>query len=399
MRDYQEINYYPERGWSMGIHDSSDKPSCGDYPYTTYNETSPVFPRLRKGRDDSKVGPSPYPTSYFGFRLEFQEGKRIHLTENGRKWRRGCSYHQKITRKEHLLVESLSKRTRGCRKEVIEGNECFLPQPPIYLISRVRENAIAKVRSNSVNLGQSLGELPQGLRFIYDTTKTVLRSALLLKRGNVVGALKELGFNRRTSALEIINDSTQNAAKAALAWKFGVAPMANDIVNVAGEIGKAMQRPDFIKIKSTGTEPVPLSPPSGGSVNGDLTWVVQVGYNLRPKPAYSLAFLGLTNPLATAWELVPLSFVINWFISIGDVLGALDAGVGLDVMSGYETYVTRGSYELVYPGNIQDGTLSSKIFTMERKPLETIAPPGLYAKQTIGSGQVSTLALLARALS
>nr|APG76995.1 hypothetical protein [Beihai levi-like virus 22]APG77019.1 hypothetical protein [Beihai levi-like virus 22] len=399
MRDYQAVFYYPERGWSVQTWDSLDKPGCSNYPRYYYNETTPTFPRLLKGRDNSKVGPAPYPTNYFGFRVEFQEKPRESFWISGRKYLYGCGFHIRTIGEKTLIVEDESLRIQGMKISFADGKKIYLPNPSVNLISRVRENAIGQLRSNSINLGQSLGELPEGLKFIYDTTRTVLASAIQLRKGNVSGALAILGFKKRQESLKIINEATQNAAKAALAWKFGVRPMVNDIVNIAGEIGKAMQRPDFIKVKATGTELVNLSAPSGGLVTGEVLQVVEVGYNIRPKAAYANAFLGLTNPLATAWELVPLSFVINWFVSIGDVLGALDAGVGLDVVSGYETRVTKGAYSLVYPGSVADGENSTSLFTSERKVLDAIAPPGLYAKHTIGKGQLTTLAIMARALT
>jgi hypothetical protein len=42
----------------------------------------------------------------------------------------------------------------------------------------------------------------------------------------------------------------------------------------------------------------------------------------------TLAQLGLTNPLELAWELLPWSFVADWFIPIGDYLSQLDATNG-----------------------------------------------------------------------
>lgn len=48
----------------------------------------------------------------------------------------------------------------------------------------------------------------------------------------------------------------------------------------------------------------------------------------------SFQVLGLANPLEVAWELVPLSFVADWFLPIGDYLSTLDAGVGVEFSSG-----------------------------------------------------------------
>lgn len=38
---------------------------------------------------------------------------------------------------------------------------------------------------------------------------------------------------------------------------------------------------------------------------------------------------GITNPLATAWEALPFSFVVDWFVPVGDFINSLGATAGL----------------------------------------------------------------------
>lgn len=47
--------------------------------------------------------------------------------------------------------------------------------------------------------------------------------------------------------------------------------------------------------------------------------------------------LGLLNPAAIAWDAVPYSFVLNWFIPVGTMLNSLTDFVGLDVFDEYYT--------------------------------------------------------------
>jgi len=44
--------------------------------------------------------------------------------------------------------------------------------------------------------------------------------------------------------------------------------------------------------------------------------------------------LGLINPVSLAWELIPWSFVVDWFVPIGPVLQAFTAPIGLKLVSG-----------------------------------------------------------------
>jgi len=48
----------------------------------------------------------------------------------------------------------------------------------------------------------------------------------------------------------------------------------------------------------------------------------------------SLNQLGLANPISLGWEIVPWSFVIDWFCPVGSVLNALTAPAGLIFLDG-----------------------------------------------------------------
>jgi hypothetical protein len=64
--------------------------------------------------------------------------------------------------------------------------------------------------------------------------------------------------------------------------------------------------------------------------------------------------LGFVNPLSVAWELVPFSFVVDWFVNVGQVLGQMSEFAGLTLS---ETYLTRfqvaKTYEATYYGQYQ----------------------------------------------
>lgn len=63
--------------------------------------------------------------------------------------------------------------------------------------------------------------------------------------------------------------------------------------------------------------------------------------------------LGLQNPLIVAWELVPFSFVVDWFLPIGDALSALSAFNGLEFHSGWSsTRHIRVNTRKILPGPV-----------------------------------------------
>lgn len=53
----------------------------------------------------------------------------------------------------------------------------------------------------------------------------------------------------------------------------------------------------------------------------------------------TLQQFGITNPLNLVWELIPYSFVLDWFIPVGDYLSQLDMFIGKSFQSGSVSYI------------------------------------------------------------
>jgi hypothetical protein len=94
----------------------------------------------------------------------------------------------------------------------------------------------------------------------------------------------------------------------------------------------------FVRVnKKDPTYQLPYNPPDlvTGTVKRGVE--VGVGYAIADQTRFDLERLGLVNPLAVAWELVPLSFVFDWFLPVGDMLSALTIGFGTTFKTGYTT--------------------------------------------------------------
>ena len=89
------------------------------------------------------------------------------------------------------------------------------------------------------------------------------------------------------------------------------------------------------------------------------------------------------NPLLTAWELVPYSFVVDWFIPIGDFLSQFSASHGLQYVSGTSvTYIKYSAnrsyrhYRAAYPNDAQFENLIGQEYFSVRREVHSSSPIG-----------------------
>lgn len=66
---------------------------------------------------------------------------------------------------------------------------------------------------------------------------------------------------------------------------------------------------------------------------------VKVRYDavLTGRAYRKLSDVGVTDPLVTAWELLPYSFVVDWFLGVGDFLDGINALEGYSLLANCET--------------------------------------------------------------
>lgn len=85
--------------------------------------------------------------------------------------------------------------------------------------------------------------------------------------------------------------------------------------------------------------------------------------------------MGFVNPATVAWELVPYSFVVDWFVNVSDVLESMTTFVGLDLISA--TTTTYSTDKVVYTFRGDYGLPSGPIFKIGRFS-------GVYMTRSVG---------------
>lgn len=139
---------------------------------------------------------------------------------------------------------------------------------------------------------------------------------------------------------------------------------------------------------------------------GVTLWYELTGLNVR-----SANSLGLINPASLQWDLLPYSFIVDWFLPIGPWLNSFTADAGLEFISGTVSYKREvhgflQKERAVSPfqwSSIGGSTVTHDTASIEanyfRRGVYTARPvPGLYFKNPISAIHVlNALALLRQA--
>jgi hypothetical protein len=226
-----------------------------------------------------------------------------------------------------------------------------LPQARNKALLRLIDAAESQMEAN---LAQDIVQIGKTVSLIADVAKRTRKSVLSLKKGNFPEAARQLWGADRPRYGKM--GSPKHGASTAdnwLAMQYGWKPL---LQSIEGSI-KALSKLNF---GSTDIQRVTASATFDQQDDSTFpmhtTGVPGVGkhsvyqqtkskFVLRFRVASPLqAFMaqtGFTNPVNLAWELLPFSFVADWFLPIGPWLETFSSWDGLAFMDGSETSFSR----------------------------------------------------------
>lgn len=237
------------------------------------------------------------------------------------------------------------------------------PDPEIQrAIQRAREKFMGEVGERVEGMVNLL-QLNQAVEMISKRLMQVHRFTKAVRSGNVIQALNELNIHGHERRVRVHFDARRDLRRGVkdfgstwLEYSYGLKPILEDIHN-----GAKILSSDFglrpIKTRAKESYLRDFSRRDTSLNGGDLvkatlrgTAKATVGGNVMiTNPNLFLAQkMGLTNPLEWAWELIPLSFVVDWFVNFGDFLSSLDETVGLSIQDGYYVWTWSVAYDMSY---------------------------------------------------
>ncbi len=150
----------------------------------------------------------------------------------------------------------------------------------------------------------------------------------------------------------LARESVRSLSNAYLEFHFGWSPLMQDIYDAMEVIQKPI-KPHKIKGKATYSYPSPFNAITRTIDPEQRTTVRTYSRNTRETLAQradliisnpNLAAMqqwGVVNPLSIAWELVPFSFVLDWFATVGDYLNSLTDFAGVTLINPHKTWFTQ----------------------------------------------------------
>lgn len=181
----------------------------------------------------------------------------------------------------------------------------------------------------------TLLEWESSLTMIFNAAGRLYRSAGKLRKGDMYGSLRELNISDPARAKRMTRQygDGRRLDRLWLEINFGWAPLIDDIRAMCAVMSQSVPV-DKITASSLGAVDYNRS---YDSMTESAYGVKRLRYQSRVEtinPNLLLAKqLGLTNPLQVAWDAVPMSFVVDWFLPVNKYLGQFDASLGITLGS------------------------------------------------------------------
>lgn len=199
----------------------------------------------------------------------------------------------------------------------------------LKLVNKLKE----KIQGSDFNLALVLAEGHQTLNMIAGNAMRVAKSIHHLRKGDVSGAIHSLveGTDRKVlprhkSMRKLVDRTEKNLSNHWLELQYGWLPLLGDTEAgakfLAHKLSAPIQNTYRVRSQIRANRTVASA---GGQVGNTATWVDTHERRIRAVIAEhpsAMQSLGLLDPFTIAWELLPYSFVIDWFMPIGSYLEA-----------------------------------------------------------------------------
>lgn len=253
----------------------------------------------------------------------------------------------------------------------------------LFNLNRARH----KITGKDQDLGESLVELDQTLSLIQKNLERLGNIGSALKDGNW-GKLDSLLGGKTPESVKKQKPS-KRLASGYLEIMFGVLPLMSSAHTAVEAYGKGILSRGSKVSAVSGQKRLDLNRPMTMESMSNVGRATFSG-TVKNQNVATLNSYGLINPALMAYQRLPYSFVIDWFVPIGTILGSLTAEAGLINVN--QTYTDISAHEMT----LKAGFVERSIRYNRRipGPLPIIGNPfGRPAQLSIGK-LISSVALI-----
>lgn len=260
--------------------------------------------------------------------------------------------------------------------DIVDGgrdSQVFLAGPPVLsdkapndMKNEATAKALLKLADQTADMGENLATFSQTCKLFTGKTSILVEA---LKLGKNKKAWRKY-LNLTARDLRRNGTVIENAASAYIQYVYGLRPLMQDVYNLWEAARKEAGLPLYYTARGKSQRTnykarVPLA--TSYSYVERRNWESNQSANTRltaridPEWGFLRSFnqLGLLNPAKLAWDLVPFSFIIDWVIPIGTVLGSYAAPAGLIFVDGYFACRTSEKHSIYY-GLVPEGSVAEQ---------------------------------------
>lgn len=201
--------------------------------------------------------------------------------------------------------------------------------------ARIDTGLLVKAGDRKINIGNNLGESRETLRMLCSSVTTLVRAWKAAKRGNFARVAKILKMPRTWA-----KKGSKFIAEGWLAYQYGWKPLVNDIYDSYTLLQEGLRtKPQLLhvarKIEGFEEKSSYYAPASKSYARSEAHMYGKMWFRIADSDLNRYSQLGLINPAEVAWEVLPFSFLVDWFVPVGSYLEALSARVGLTFVDGF----------------------------------------------------------------
>lgn len=203
-----------------------------------------------------------------------------------------------------------------------------------------KNQAYAKFKASVSDPSQwavNLAEGKEAVGMIANRVKQITKFAQSLRKMDLVDAAKQLGIRKPKG----LRSSSKDFGNTWLEYHFGWEPLIQDIGAAVRKLSEPTSK-RIIRSRASGEYIWESRSDDGYLIARDR--VVQSYHFLNQAvveqtnpPLAQANDLGFVNPISVAWELVPFSFVVDWFTNVGQVLDSATDFLGYTITHSFQS--------------------------------------------------------------